>query len=546
MCSRQFYDTLKLIAYPGVKDLTPEKFEWIVDEYPAFFEWFCHTVGDGNVLTASEVECYKELVSEGIISDSKTSNESFQATFIEEHNASLCTSNDVDATIKEITRKQIVQEIDALNYLQANLCQWQSEKTNKIGVTENILVDCKIQSESAFQQTQLVSCQVNDLVKELQNTLNKLDEQLKKCDGHDSPFQFAHTFISDILGKEFEFNQLLKNFLDTQFPQNLPSESLNDCSSVNVPSNLEQEKLRIEAELLHINQIKVYEKWVKERLLDILEVTKAETLHKIQISIESGTFPTESALRAKIHAIKKELSDKREQLTVLEEKTKSLIHELSDATARSVFIEGVDLKHARQLYFLTKFDEVIDLLVRQTVNSLVVTSLINQEHDMLRNIYQTLQGLYNKLKEELCSKEKRRVAVDELKQIIKNHNYEDSLQNYLKKLAIKQRDDEGQPKKIIGRFGFDVKKFIGENHNKERELSERVTRNFIDQQKRLHTGAENLNKLQTAIWRDCNSFNVPPNIIPKAIAEGIAKLEAQQNLQQETLDKTIAYYKEMK
>ncbi|XP_066472963.1 HAUS augmin-like complex subunit 3 [Tiliqua scincoides] len=62
----EFVQILKIV-YPKANELHEKDFDWLFDcaELEHFLEWFCNTVGEENVLSATEVEAYENLLISG-------------------------------------------------------------------------------------------------------------------------------------------------------------------------------------------------------------------------------------------------------------------------------------------------------------------------------------------------------------------------------------------------------------------------------------------------------------------------------------------------
>lgn len=433
MSGRQFVETLKQLAYPKAHSLDPSGLEWMFEceELVPFLDWFCTNVNSANVLDAKELEEYEALI--------KSGEAVLDGTQLDEAVKNLISAEEETLSVDDLKKQndQLKMDIECCRKRKQSLIQkrnrlslHQTGLTHRLSKLKTVESKAKSQYKKCLEQTQADNTQMNnsldELVKSVSRTTDLYDrkEEVSDQNSHvtlDRPT--SPVFLSQLSQEEYnktenKFTQELTSYTKRLFFEGIAEMTGQDEGSryeileVSDPENL---LVRGEAEEINISECKelariqaFYPKSEAKRINALMNSKQAnacvQSAQDIIQSLKHGDFGRDSSkLSQRINEKRNAVSlVKREIAGMAERDIPALIQESTASQVSKILTGDYNLKLARQDYFISNQDKVLNELVLQRSRNEFLTMAYEVEARNHRDIHRLLtavkQLLYTQLK----------------------------------------------------------------------------------------------------------------------------------------------------
>lgn len=434
MSGQGLVETLRSLGYPGVDGLDHQALDWMFENeaLAPMLEWFCHNISQSNILQKKELEEYQALLQSGeVILKGKQLEEALSnLDFVEDDSVS---EESLKEEIKQLgtnlqhykkQKSQLLKRRNLLSNHQASL----SHRVSKMNA-----VDTKVKQEykAALAHTHTVNTQMNESLENLTKSVTDLSHLYRvpvteKTDNISlvsqssvsgqtgSPAMFlSQVPIQQYYNAEEAFTTQLTAYTKKQFFQGIAEmascgeDSRFEILEVSDPDSL---LVRGESHDVNIKDCKelarlqsLYIKSETDRVKALLEMKKLksqkQTAQGILESLKTGTFSVDHVknkerlqkLQSSVQAVR------RDFMALGESEVPTLIQECKGAKVLRVLTGDYDLKLARQDYFTSNQDKVINELVKQRSRNEFVTMALEVELRRHRELHHILTSLHTQL-----------------------------------------------------------------------------------------------------------------------------------------------------
>ncbi|XP_053393932.1 HAUS augmin-like complex subunit 3 [Mercenaria mercenaria] len=434
MSGQQLVDSLKSLEFPQVDSLEPQALDWMFENEAVapMLEWFCHNISQSNILQKKEIDEYQALSQSGevILKGRQLGEALSNLDFVED---------------ESVSEESLKEEIEQLN---ANLQHYKKQKS-QLGKRRNLLsnhhsslshrvskmnaVDMKAKQDykAALAHTHTVNAQMNESLENLTKSLTELSHlyRIPGTEKNDAPSLVNQSslpgqtgspamFLSQVPVQQYysaeeAFTTQLTAYTKKQFFQGIAEmASCGEDSRFEILEVSDPDSLLVRGENPDVN-IKdckelarlqsLYVKSETDRVKAQLEMKKLksqkQSAQEILESLKTGTFSTDHGknkerlqkLQASMQAVR------RDFLVLGENEVPKLIQECKDAKVLRVLTGDYNLKLARQDYFTSNQDKVINELVKQRSRNEFVTMALEVELRRHRELHHVLTSLHTQL-----------------------------------------------------------------------------------------------------------------------------------------------------
>ncbi|XP_048255738.1 HAUS augmin-like complex subunit 3 isoform X1 [Haliotis rufescens] len=437
MSGRQFLETLKQLDYPNADSLDPQMFNWMFENetVSAFLQWFCASVSSSNVLLPVELQQFAEL---------ERSNEGvLEGNVLEDALKTFSTSTKNKETVESLRervsilhedldedkrkKQQLVHRRDRLNAHLTGL----GHRLSQLTVLES---QAKRDCQKAMEQLDTDNNEVNESLDGLVRSVMKIHSlydlpvESRQEASHPATF-LSHVKLGDYHDMEDKFSHELKLFTKKRFfdgvaemaGQNegtkyeLLEVSNPECLMVrgekqDIIVQDSQELARLKA-VYPISQSQLIEASASEKQMS---ATVSHTQKIIQ-RLQSGEFPVDlNKLRDSLQESHMSLNAVRRDLTQLQQTDiPALISRSADLQGTNIITGDYKLKLARQGYFTSNQDQLIDQLVVQRARNEFLTMAYEIESRNHRDIHRLLTAVRRTLEQNLTDWRERQKAMED-------------------------------------------------------------------------------------------------------------------------------------
>ncbi|XP_065899010.1 HAUS augmin-like complex subunit 3 isoform X2 [Dysidea avara] len=382
------------------------------DRIAQFLQWFCCDVHTSNVLTTDEITRCQEIKRAG----NALEGGQLQAA-IDRMEGYGCLAK--DASTEQLRREisdlqtDVVQardHLDMLVHLKGQLDRHHSDLLHKKDTSE-----AKERSYQQQQQRKLHMCKrgsnkLNEGFEQLKSTVENTMDMYKEVDSElncyerSKPATEQSSFLSaysldSYHSLEEKFTQALVAYTRKQFFQGIAD--LSSHSDINDDLDPSHDTPKMDEELKEIQRLQaIYP--VSEVTRINSEACEKQTMATVEcaekqlmlLSQASYVSDDEDALKANIVKLQQELSDVNVELKRVGcDQLPNLVQEMANLQFTSVLTADHDLKLARQDYFTSKQDKVIDCLRSQLSRHQLVLMLYELELRKHRELYKLLKAV---------------------------------------------------------------------------------------------------------------------------------------------------------
>ncbi|XP_060551458.1 HAUS augmin-like complex subunit 3 [Ruditapes philippinarum] len=564
MSGQQLVDSLKSLQFPNAESLEPQALDWMFENEAVspMLEWFCHNISPANILQKKETDEYQKL--------SQTSEVILKGRHLDEALSNLNFVED-----ESVTEESLKEEIDQLN---ANLQHYKKQKS-QLGKRRNLLsnhqaslthrvskmntVDTKVKQDykAALAHTHTVNAQMNESLENLTKSVTELSHlyRIPGTEKNDNssivgqsclpgqtgpPVMFlSQVPIQQYYSAEEAFTTQLTAYTKKQFFQGIAEmASCGEDSRFEILEVSDPDSLLVRGESADVN-IKdckelarlqsLYIKSETDRVKSLLEMKKLKSQKQsaqgILESLKTGTFSTDHGknkerlqkLHSSIHAVRGDFHE------LGENEVPKLIQECKDAKVLRVLTGDYNLKLARQDYFTTNQDKVINELVKQRSRNEFVTMALEVELRRHRELHHVLTSLHTQLHKQHVQYQARMSVMSDNSLTPARHKREtiDSRDKSAARLYNCLDDGkEVSEKQLFLTYASLV-------HNAE-SLQHRHNSLLQTLESTSNTGLDNVNILEHKVWAceelvyaGSSTTSGQPLLTPRPIQENIIQLQ---------------------
>ncbi|XP_041359956.1 HAUS augmin-like complex subunit 3 [Gigantopelta aegis] len=427
MNGSQFLETLKQLGYPNAEQITDKTFDWIFENEATvpFLNWFCTNISQRNIVDPNVLKEYHDIEAGDCILDNALK--------------AVATSSD-----SSLSQESLEAEVSSLSERLEN-CKKKKhhllQRRNKLSVRHTALSyrlsklpslesEVKSQFKKRLDQCHQTNSEVNYGLKELIESVGQLNELYKQRDVSQTSTEKSDdgVFLSQLSLDEYftaeeKFCQHLNDFTKKRFFQGIaevagqtedsryellevsdPNSLLVRGEEENVNASHSDELKRLQrtypkSECQRINAL-VDEKRLKSSLYQLEDV-----LQRLQLGRFSKDKKTLSDQLQKTHSLLQGVQCDMVKLS--ESHLPRLIRELSGLQGTCIVTGDYMLKLARQDYFTSNQDQVIQQLVVQRARTDFLLMAYTAEERHHREVQHLLMAVQLRLKQLLSGWEKR-------------------------------------------------------------------------------------------------------------------------------------------
>ncbi|XP_025110794.1 LOW QUALITY PROTEIN: HAUS augmin-like complex subunit 3 [Pomacea canaliculata] len=432
MSGLQFIKTLKHIGYPKADSLSPRGLDWMFEDVTMlpFLTWFCNTVGQQNVLSAEEEAEYEELkASQAILLEGEQLDDALRSYPVYDDDITQeKLKGDIERLKEDLDRSKkrkqhLVQTRNKLSLHHTGL----TDRLSKLGNPED---EAKRHYKHALEACQKSSIERDASLSKLLNSVKHLYTlyAVSGIESQDSNADLGHlVFLSQNSLAAFHFAEEkftveLTAFTKKQFFEGIANIAGGETSryellEVSDPTSLLVKGQSQEAFLQDCQELTrlqaVFPKSESERINAMVEAKCAasvcqqaeDILHNIQSGLPQICGRPQSYLQ-ELNASHSVIKQELHHLTDTE--VPSLVRELATFQSTTVLTGDYSLKLARQDYFTSNQNQVIEYLVQQRARNEFLTMAYEIEarghretHRLLTAIKQTLQAKLSSFDERM-------------------------------------------------------------------------------------------------------------------------------------------------
>lgn len=435
MSGQQFVETLKQLGYQKARSLDPNGLEWMFEceDLVPFLDWFCTNVGSANVCDPKELEEYDQLVKSGeaVLEGSQLDEAVKNLISVEEENISvedLRKQNELlkqDLESHKRRKKSLMQKRNRLSVHHTGL-------THRLSKLKAVESKAKSQYKKNLEQTQADNTKMNESLDQLVKCVSQVNDLYDRekmvgdtsGNGHVmtdrpvSPVFFTQLPQDDYNKTEEKFTQELTIYTKRLFFEGIAEMAGQDEGSryeileVSDPDSL---LVKGEAESINVSECRelariqaFYPKAEAKRINSLMNSKQAyacvQAAQDIIQSLKHGDFGRDSSkLSQRIQEKRNAINiAKRDIAGMTERDIPALIQESTASQVSRILTGDYNLKLARQDYFISNQDQVLNQLISQRSRNEFLTMAYEVEARSHRDIHRLLtaakQLLYKQLK----------------------------------------------------------------------------------------------------------------------------------------------------
>ncbi|XP_071477236.1 HAUS augmin-like complex subunit 3 [Diadema antillarum] len=561
-----FVETLKRVKYPKAHELQHEGFDWMFenDAVAPFLDWFVDNVGPANVLSSQELDEFHTLEKsgDGVLEGGKLEEAlKISATEEEEDLSEDKLKDDIAALEEELQRAQRSRK--KLLQLRDKLSLHHTALTHKLTKLTPVESQTSGQYKADLENGQTDNTQVNASLDELNSTVGQLVSLYGGSgDSPDAPF-LSQQPLQTVHQAEEGFTQALKQFTKRQFFEGIAElaghdeESRYQLLEVSDPKSLliRGEKSHVtEADCHELARLKtLYPASQRSYMKAVLEESRIAAAHRLAEkrlhSVQTYSTDVQNLSERLGQCEREKNSAMNSALNIWEHEIPQLL-EVNAALQTTHILSGdYDLKIARQDYFTSKQDKLIEWLTVQRARKEFLDMSYEVEGHHHRNTHRLMTAAEKLLDQSLTSHQKSMAFLSDpdltsTKNARSTVDRRDTMVNRLHSvLANSGASDEKQLFLTYSRLLDDSRQFM------ERlvSLRENLGRMSDNQEGKLAALEQNLRKCESLVYAGSTTKDGQPVLTPPTILDGITQLDRTlEDLTQRMLDLMGDYNNKLK
>ena len=417
MSGKRFVDTLKRISYDG--NLSAESFEWMFENEHTlpFLEWFCDSLHGRNVVTDEELKGFEELThSDKGILEGENLTEALKSLQALERGSS--SEEDMREEAKFlIEEKQLLEDrLDALVKQRNKMNILSTELNHRMSKMNELENEAKTKYKTSLEQAYSDNAMLNRSMEELAKTVTEFTQMYDLPNSSKEKATFVSQLSLDEYHKAEEiFTNELTKYTKKQFFEGIAelangSEKsrytfleISDPATLLIKGEAEDvtagdiKELKRHQAIYPISEIKRIQAQARNHGLNAAITHAREKLYRITNRPYASDVST---LRQNLFEVQHRLRQTGDRTAELTSRYLSpLVQELGKLQANKILRGDYDLKIARQDYFVSKQDQVINQLMLQRSRYEFLSMLLEVEarkhrdsHHLLGAVRTLLEG----------------------------------------------------------------------------------------------------------------------------------------------------------
>lgn len=574
---------LQGLNFPAAGELDPQSLDWLfdIDAVRPMLEWMCQNVNQSNLLSEKAIEKYNYLCQSGetILKGRQLEEALSNLEFVGDDSV---TEEDLKSEIEHITaslqhyKKQKSQLSQRRNLLQQHHTSL-SHRLSKLGMVETKV---KNDYKAALSQVHTDNTQMNESLDQLTTSVRELS-RLYKTEPQDNcatskvtqsvlpctiiqsavPSQSVSSskFLSQVpiqlyYSAEDAFTTQLTAYTKKQFFQGIAEMAscgedsrfeileVSDPDSLLVRGENQDVNIRDCKELARLQAL--YIQGETERVKSLAELRKFKSQqHYVQgllDSLKSGTFCTDK-LQNKERLRKLQLSLQavhQDFQTLGEHEVPKLIQESKEAKVLQVLTGDYNLKLARQDYFTSNQEKVINELIKQRSRNEFVTMSLEVELRQHRELHHILTSLYTQLYDQYVQYQGRLSVMSDSSLTSSRHKREtiDSRDKSAARLYYMLDEGDSSEKQLFLTFSSLIENAQHLSQNYASLISSLESKQSSNMDS-IHALEENLHICEGLIYAGSSTTAGQPVLTPRPIQDSIIQLtDMLKQLEQGILD----------
>ncbi|ESP05467.1 hypothetical protein LOTGIDRAFT_228043 [Lottia gigantea] len=423
MSGSQFLETLQQLGYPGAEKLDPQMFDWLFEQenIVPFLHWFSNNVHSNNVLSASDRNEYDELekCNEGIL-EGRQLEDALNNLTVNNRDADITEeslSEDITRLNSELEdnkekKQMLIQRRNRLSLHHTSV----SHKLTKLTPLESY---GRKEHKKRLEQIQTDNNKVNESMEKLVDSVKEVTSLYDNTDPSQTKdiMFLSQAKLDDYFNAEEKYTQELTSFTRKQFFENIGRMTgENDGSRFELLDVKDPEMLLIHGEsdenvfqdCKELTRLQnVYNRSESDKILAILEDKGVKgalnSADDLLSCLQSGRFPVDTnKLSTQLQEAQSSLQNVRRDLhNAKEGDLPLLVKELVPLQGNPILTGDYNLKLARQDYFTSNQDKLINLLISQKARYEFLTIAYEVEARHHRDIHRHLTAVRLQLQSHL-------------------------------------------------------------------------------------------------------------------------------------------------
>lgn len=560
MSGRQFVETLKQLGYPKANSLDPNGLEWMFEseELVPFLDWFCTNVSSANIIDTKELEEYDVLTkSGGVVLDGTQLDEAVQNLIsVEEESLSvddLQRNNDqlkLDMESYKRRKHSLLQKRNRLSLHHTAL----SHRLSKLKSVES---KAKSQYKKCLEQSQADNTQMNDSLEKLvksvsritdlyemnEETTNSNQDRQLSSDRPTSPVFLSQLSQDEYNKTEDKYTQELTSYTKRLFFEGIAEMTGQDEGSryeileVSDPENL---LVRGEADDINISECKelsriqaFYPKSEAKRINALMNSKQAQacvqSAQDIIQSLKYGDFGRDSSkLSQRVKEKTNAISFVTKEIAMMAERDiPNLIQESTKSQVSRILTGDYNLKLARQDYFISNQDQVLNQLILQRSRNEFLTMAYEVEARNHRDINRLLTAVKQLLHVQLKSFKDRMKMMEDPSLNTQKHQRGtiDSRDKFSTNLHLMLCSGETEEKKLL--FLTFNSLVQGADKLRQKHASLKTSSIALDAKKdeKLKLLEESLHISEQVVYSGSSTTSGQPCMTPRQLMDSMTQLE---------------------
>lgn len=473
MSGIRFADALKRIGYDD--NLCAESFDWMFEheDILPFLEWFCDSIHTQNILSDEELKSFEEVVASG-----KGVLEGDNLTQALQGMQALEAEDDFEEEIREEIefmteeKQSLENRLETLVKQRNKMSILHTELNHKLSRINQIEDEAKSKYKTCLEKTHSDNSMLNTSMNNITKTVKDFT-QLYDLPGGQKDKTTA-TFVSqlpldDYHGSEDVFTNELTKYTKKQFFEGIAELANGDERSrytfleISDPATL---LIKGEAEDVTTGDIKELKRL--QRVYPTSEIKRIHAQarnHGLEAAITHARDKlyriTNRPYAVDVDTIRQSLQETRHALSQMQERTvqvtsqrlSPLVQELGKLQANKILRGDYDLKIARQDYFISKQDQVINQLMLQRSRYEFLSMVLEVEARKHRDGHHLLSAVHTLLEGDAKAIDSRHSVMSDplLQDDVKTRETIDARDSFLMRLyqLLAQPDDLARRKSLF-------------------------------------------------------------------------------------------------
>ena len=423
-------DCLSTLGYPKVNDLRGDSLDWIFEHEQTvpFLEWLCDSVNESNVLSQEEIEQYEVLVSSGAgILEGKQLEQSLTNTSHTEDYISPKIIRDEIESFSQLSTR-LSKNLQNLEFQKNKLSLHHARLSHKLTQVRKTEGDAKLKYKRCLQQSQTDNKQINGVKSEVAEALSKLTAlHSQQGDSQAAPFLSEQSFDEHLAAEE-KFTAELTAYTRKQFFEGIAEITGQEGTSryelleISDPTNL---LIRGESQNVTLNDCREIARLQSVFVCregkridhEAMSVGIAAALNHAERKAQNILRQDTATLDQKMQEVQRSLAQNRKDIIELTDKElPNLLREVAELQSTKILQGDYHLKIARQDYFTSKQDQVINQLMLQRSRHEFLGMSLEVEALRHRETHGLFTTVENMLQKNVSSLELRKHSLEGLSQ----------------------------------------------------------------------------------------------------------------------------------